>query len=504
MHPLQSQTILISGANGAITAQLDTPLVTVTVDQTAGSITVTALQQTGRATLTITDSTGASIDAPVRVALDAGVVPTSISLRVTGNGIDPRWLQKQIADAVTRMTQLQPGAGTPQLAPLTLPTLFAPGSTAALPLQVLIPGGDQYYDVTANVTLNLQNIDAAPFLPPLLFYDDDPEKIPADGVLFRNQITSSTPARLYYYHENMTDPHRLLVVLSTNATAPATVQLIDASAGPNIDVMTVGHTVSRDFLLAKPRNQGVVVEVAPQTPYVVDSFAMKARDGAAGSIGIRLLDGGPVTVTVLSMPDTPDAQLAAYLDQPQLPGDGHHRTGIFDISRYGDETLAYTAGGDDATKQYGAGTPPSADPGASGHDYGDYGVVRTLTFDANNPSDQPATAYLYERPLGGGVRSSFIVDGQLVQLGCARLSQRYQIGTPFALQPHASYRVTVQTMTDGGSSYPLEVGMTGTPPIPSTPPLNAPDGCWPKPAMQPSPQPGAFPGTPVPEPTGRP
>jgi hypothetical protein len=501
LHPAQSQAIAVSGANGPITAQLDTPLATVTVDQTARTVTVTAAEQTGRATLIIADSTGATVTVPVRVAFDAAIVPPAISLRVTGTAMDPVWLQKQIADAVSRAIQLQPGAGQPQIAGVSLPTLFAPGTSAALPVQITVAGGSQYYDVATNATLNLQNVNAAPFLPPLLFYDDDPEKITGDGVLYRNEVSAAAPARLYYYHENTNDARRLLVVLSTPASTPATVQLIDASAGPNIDVMSVGHAVSRDFLLAKPRNQGIVVDVAPQTPYVVDAFDMKPRDGAAGSIGVHLLDGGPVTVTVVAVPaDTPAAQLAAYLSQPPLPDDGHHRTGVFNITSYGDERLAYTAGSDDATTQYGTTTPPLAGPAPSpGHDYGDYGVIRTFTFDVSNPTDSPSTAYLYERPLGGGVRSSFLVDGQLVQLGCARLPQRYQIGTPFELQPRSSYRVTVQTMTDGGSSYPLEIGMTGTPPLPSTPPLNAPDGCFPKPQAQPS----ASPAVPLPEPTGR-
>jgi hypothetical protein len=35
-------------------------------------------------------------------------------------------------------------------------------------------------------------------------------------------------------------------------------------------------------------------------------------------------------------------------------------------------------------------------------------------------------------------------------------------------------------MTDGGSFYPLEVGLSGTPPQPVTPPVSAPDGCFPK------------------------
>jgi hypothetical protein len=32
-------------------------------------------------------------------------------------------------------------------------------------------------------------------------------------------------------------------------------------------------------------------------------------------------------------------------------------------------------------------------------------------------------------------------------------------------------------MTDGGSFYPLEYGVTATQPAPYTPPVGAPDGC---------------------------
>ena len=209
---------------------------------------------------------------------------------------------------------------------------------------------------------------------------------------------------------------------------------------------------------------------------------MQPLDGAAGSIGMRVLSGGPIQLAVVALPagdDLPGA-IAAAFDQPRLPGDGHARTGVFNLSGYGVETLTYTVGGADAMTDYGASTPPPVDP-PGGHDYGDYGVIRTLTFSISNPTSQPATLYLYERPMGGPVRSSFLVDGTLVQVGCARVPERYQIGTPFAVSPSSTAQLVVQTMTDGGSNYPLEVGLTATPPIPTTPPISAPTGCFPKP-----------------------
>lgn len=498
LHPSQTQTLAIENGTAPYTLTLDTPLVTASIDQTARTITVTAAQRTGRAMLTVNDSAGASVQIPVRVALDAGAVPPSLTLRVTGTQIDPRWLSSLVQKTLLRSAQLQPGAAANVLL-FTLPPALGPGASAAIPVPVHISGGDQFFDVDETSTVELQNVAAAPFSPPFLMYDDDPEKLTATGVLFRGQVNADAPARLYYYHENGVGQRELAVVLTSNA--PSTVQLIDASAGPNIDVMSVGHAVTRDFLAAKPLNEGIVVDVEPQTPYVADRFSMNRLDGAAGSIGIRVLSGASVTVTVVAASPgglTP-AQLPAVLSLPKLPDDGHHRTGLFSLANYASDTIAYTAPGPDAGMQYGMHTPPAAvqpgDPAAAGHDYGEYGVLRTLNFDIDNPLAQPQTLYLYERPMGGAVRSSFLVNGTLVQVGCARVSERYQIGDPITVPPHSKLVLPVQTMTDGGSNYPLEVGLSAAVPQPTVPPMNAADGCFPKTSASPAP-------APQPEPTG--
>lgn len=508
LHPGVTQTVSIQGGTGPFTASVDTPLVTVTIDQAARTLTVTASQQTGRATITINDSTGAAVQLPVRVALDAGSVPQNIEVRVTGTQLDTQWLTLQIQKALLRTAQKQQGAIVAVNA-FTLPPTLGPGASAAIPVPVHIAGGDRYYDVDVQPTVTLQNVAVDPFSPGLLFYDDDPERLTATGVLFRGRVNPNAPARLYYYHENTADPRQLAVVLSSDSAQPSTVQLIDASAGPNIDVMSVGHAVSRDFLQRAPLGEGIIVDVTAQAPFVAEQFAMNRLDGAAGSVGIRVLGGGPVTVTVVSLPpdQLSDAQIVSYLSAPQLPDDGHHRTGVFSLTGYATDSIAFTAPGPDANTQYGAQTPTPVslpdDPIATGHDYGDYGVLRTLNFDIDNPLDQPQTLYLYERPLGGAVRSSFLVNGQLAQVGCARVSDRYQIGAPITVDAHQKLTLPVQTMTDGGSNYPLEVGITATPPSPAVPPITAPNGCFPKPGAAPAATPAASPSpSPAPEPTG--
>jgi hypothetical protein len=497
MYPAGMLTITVANSSGTISASIDNPIVTFNVDQNARTVTLTAGRMTGRAVLTISDASGQNVAVPVRVATDAATLAaTNVTLQYTGNPVDPAWLEKTVQRALLRNVQLQPGAAVAQTT-FSIPNL-APGSIGAFSAQIAVPGNDSYYPVNAAVNVNLQNVIVPAFSPPQLFYDDDPEHIPAEGVLYKGHVNSGTPVRLYYYHDNGNAQRDLAVVFSTSAGS-SSVQLIDASAGPNIDVMTVGHNVTRDFLTRKPDNQGIVATVGAGAPYVAERFMLQPLSGAAGSIDINVLSGSGVDVTVLSLDSkTPDAQIAALLGQPQLPGDGHHRTGVFNLAGYASDSLPYTVGGEDASLDYGLHSPPAVQP-ADGRDFGEYGVWRTLNFTVANPTGSPATLYLYEEPMGGPVRSSFIVNGVRppVEVGCARASDRYQIGDPIQAPPGSS-AVQVQTMTDGGSFYPIEVGLTATPPSPSPPPISAPNGCFPKPQTPPQPS-----SSPQPEPTGR-
>jgi hypothetical protein len=95
---------------------------------------------------------------------------------------------------------------------------------------------------------------------------------------------------------------------------------------------------------------------------------------------------------------------------------------------------------------------------------------------------------LYFKPLVGIARSSFLVDGALVEIGCVRVPQPYQIAA-IPLAAGASQQVHLDTMTDGGSFYPVEIGVTATPPQPGAPPIFGPDGCFPKPGAAETPPP---------------
>ena|SRR5579863_10518578 len=492
-----SQDVKILGANGTLTAQLSSPIAQVTVDQT--TIHVTG-QQLGAATLHIADQAGASVDVQVRVGQPAGTIPPTLALTVTGTPAGPQFLTRQIQAALDRAIRptLVPGAAI-AYGPLSHdPQPIQPEGVATIAVPITIAGSEASATVNGVTTVTITNMALAPLPPVQLFYDDDPEYVNGLGVLFRGTVTVDKPTRLYYYHDDLNLPKDIAVIVSSDGESQ--VQLIDAGAGPDLDVMNVGHLVSRVFMLVEPHNEGIVSNVTPTTPLVLRSSMTLAGELVAGAADIRVVGGAPVTVSVIAYPPGDDwHKYMAGIDPP----DGHNRHGTFDLGGFGIQSLTYSVGGPDATYEYGTRdtTPRNLDTSDPGHDYGDYGVIHRITFDIDNPGNTPQTVYLYEKPLGGPMRSTFIVDGQVKELGCVRVPQRYQI-MAYTMPPQQQAASTVITMTEGGSNYPVEIGMTATAPLPTVPPQSAPDGCFPKPT--PSPVPTELPSEMPSEPTATP
>ncbi len=411
----------------------------------------------------------------------AGIVPPQVPLDVSGAPVaDANFLDGAIRAALDRTIRptLRPGASIAYGPIVPWPLIpVAVGERAAVNVTVTISGDDSSAPVVATSLVVISNVAPAHADPMVLFLSDDPEYLHAEGEIFRGDVSLARPARLYYYHADSGVPRDLDVVLTS--TVAARVHLIGSASGPELDVMNVGHVVSRDYLLARASGAGTYATLQPGASYVIHHALMLAGEVVAGVVDIAVVSGGNVAVNVVASPA--GARPETYLAGPRVAYDGHHRHGTFDLAAYGTLAANYTAGSDTAIRYGGRiPTPQNIDPQDDGHDYGDYGVARRMTFTLANPTDASRLIYFYERPVGGPVRSTFVIDNVPIEVGCVRLPQPYAVKT-YALPPHSSGTSTVITMTDGGSFYPLEFGITETPPNMTTPPVGSPDGCSPVP-----------------------
>ncbi|MDQ6826751.1 MAG: hypothetical protein M3Z14_06080 [Candidatus Eremiobacteraeota bacterium] len=501
LPPGQPTSIAVTGGSGAITAAFDNRIARIDIDQTSRTVTLTAIVTRATATLHISDQTGQTIDVRLRVAPNAGTIPKSITVKLTGDSIDSNFVASQITLALLRETQVQMGA-VPSFGPIQfLGQALTPGGVANLAIPVTISGGDQYLDVSDTTNIRVQNVSATPFSPTLLFFSDDPEHIVSDGVLARATLSAQQPIRLYDYHENGLQPRRL--VLAFSSAAPSSVHVIESFAGPNMDVMTVGHVVTRNFLTYKPHNVGTIVDLNADVPILYRDVAMGPRDGVANNVDLRVLSGGPVTVTVLAV--SAGIAPATLLNAPKVPGDTHNRQGVFPLTGFGQHVLQYQVGAEEPSVDIGDREPtlPDIDPKIAGHDYGDYGVLHQMSIKMNNPTDQPAPIYLFMLPRGGPVRSTYLIDNDTVpfELGCVRAQNpvaRYLLRS-YTLPARGTLQSRILTMAEGGSNYPITIGVSAVAPQPTAPPIFSPTGCFPKP--QQAPPPPSTSATPSPLPT---
>jgi hypothetical protein len=410
----------------------------------------------------------------------AGVIPAEISLVLTGSPADGTFVYQQLQGAMDRVIKptLRPGAAIHYGAifPSPLPALV-PGGGASFDVSVTIEGGDDSSTVTGTTIARISDAVMPPAAPSFLFLSDDPEYVQTEGLIFRGNVDTGRAARLYYYHANVGLPRDFDLLLT--ADAGALVHVVASGAGPASDVMTVGHAVSRDFLWFKQQNEGIVVDVR-DAPFVLRHELVLQGELVAGALEVEVVRGGPVQTSLVATPA--GAPPDPYLAGPRLPYDGHNRHGAFSLDGYGTSSATYSAGGPDAAVLYGMSSSDlhNVDSHDTGRDLGDYGVIHQITFQLVNPTDETQDVYFYEKPLGGPATGSFLIDGRLKELGCARLPQPYWI-TTYRLAPHMTGASTTLTMMDGGSYAPLEFGVSATRPLAYTPPVNAPDGCAPFP-----------------------
>jgi hypothetical protein len=430
----------------------------------------------GRAIVTVTDATGATASLAVLVAPAAGTVPAEISVTLAGI-VSPQFAGERIVAAIARDAQLQSGASL-TVSGVTIARKLQPGELLEADAQVHIAGGGRFVDADGTTAVHLEVASLDPLVAQLLFYSDDPEKVPGDsGVLYRGVVEAAHPARLYAYHVAEAAGTRLYLVLRP-ASGTARVQLLGYAAGPTDAYGYAGHVASVRYLTERNTQESVIVEASADAPHVrlLGYRPLAVDDLVTAIFDLRVLEGGAVDVSLIAV--NGDEDPLKYLGDEPLPDDGHGRKGIFSLVDVPPLALTFALGAAEPEPfVIGEGGLPNLVPGGRVL-AGDYGVVRPVALQLSNPSDAPQSVYLYETPQGGSATTTIWFDGdpQPTSVGCVRLPAHRYLVKAFDLGPGESRAVTGSYMTDGSSSFPLAFGLTATPPE-APPDPSAPGGC---------------------------
>lgn len=432
---------------------LNPGIVDAVVDQTAQTITLTG-KAPGATAIGIRDQRGTSVVVAVRVAYNAGSIADSASIRVTGDPASSAFVKEQAVAAAAALTQARTGA---QIVVTTDDVQFsrplAQDDVATVDVPVLIQG-EQYFSVEGTTHVRVENIAAPKITPDSLTVSDYPERLTENGVLFASDLKRTQPTRFLYFHYNPAgEPDRRIVLRAQNLSSePAIVQFISGAGGPDPNEMLAGHAATAEFLKRLVQNEGRVIVVPGGGTLNLVEQPLPAKNVVCNLLQLRVLNGSTVHLTLFAQnaSSPPDESLAST----ELLAGGHpHARGIYPIPEFHYSTLWNTT---DEFLELSIGHIPLPNLMEGQTLSGDYGVLQSFVIKVQNPTKQPQSIAIYENPRGGRATGTYLIDGVLIQSHQVPPFSRYKV-RQYTVPALGFVRVTIETIPDSGSSYPLRL-----------------------------------------------
>jgi hypothetical protein len=446
--------VTVGSALAPLTATAADPsLIDVSIDQTAQAVFLTA-KAPGTTLVTITDARGESRTVAVRTAYYAGAVPARVDLQITGDPAAADFVREQVVRSVQGAAQLRKGAqavlGVDQV---PFDGTLAQDRVASFDVPVLLQGSD-YFEVAGSTRVNVANVAVPRISPDSLMVSDYPERLEENGVLFSADLQVETPSRFLYFHYNPPgQPDRRIVLRADNPSSePTIVQFISGRGGPLPNEMEAGHVATKSFLVNVVQNQGRLITIPGNTSLDIAQQDLPAGNVVCNLLQLRVLSGSKVHLTLFAQNalDDPGVALA---NADLLEATRKHARGIYAIPEFYYATQ-WNVTGDYLELPIGQIPLPNRLQGEALA--GDYGVLQSFTVNVQNPLSTPQAIAIYENPRGGRATGTYLIDGTLVQSHQTTAYSRYKV-RQYVVPARGFVRVTIVTMPEAGSSYPLKL-----------------------------------------------
>ena len=313
--------------------------------------------------------------------------------------------------------------------------------------------GKDCFDVDDTVKVNLKTVATPSAKARELLVSNSPERITEPATLLRERLVGGITVRLLWHHLNSAKrPLRFAVRVANLGTEETRIHVTDAATGPHDDEIFVGHSAMVRFMALTAQGEGYFLKVPAGR--ILDLYDVRLPPDriVSGLSTLSPASGSNLLLEVLAE----DAWPSDAWFQPvstRLAGDPPLTPYRFEAAKTVE--LEHTVGG--AWTFYHIGKEYSTN--LQGEKlFGDYGVEYTIRATFKNPTDKPAACEIGLRASGGVARSTMVIDGQLTETGLL-LGANEQLIYKAELQPGEQKRVSLITIPESGSNYPITLTM---------------------------------------------
>jgi hypothetical protein len=408
-----------------------------------------------------------SVPLMVTVRKYAGEVKVTEPVVVTGLELPSSFVRQVVEAAISRNTQLEPGAQIQLTSAIRIGGVPDIGQSIIASAQVRLQGAN-YIPREQEVRLTVVNRPLAPNDAVVLKVSNYPERVQRAQTLFTGQLGETQGARLLYHHMNgMTQEALFLIEVLNPSDIARTLHLTGAAASPMRDTVRVGYIAGDLFLRALINNIGHTVTVPPQSKLVLLAQKVRPLDTVSGVLQLRTLPAEgvqtpPACVVKVSMQAFSGQPLplagvtTAWGFAPPRPLTPQERAQIADTEHVYPTsmkvlTATYVVGqrwqfiriGEQAVRNHTEQRKLD----------GNYGVIYEVRLELVNPTDRAREVELAFEPSGGEAGAVFVLGGEVRGVPRAFPPNEFSI-TRIRLQPNQKRTITIRTMPLAGSNYP--------------------------------------------------
>jgi hypothetical protein len=216
--------------------------------------------------------------------------------------------------------------------------------------------------------------------------------------------------------------------------------------------METGHEADRSFLVRMIQNEGRLITIGAHSSTNLVEADLPHGTVICSLLQLRLLSGDSIHLTLFAQSASDDPQ-APITQTDLLVGAQRHARGIYTVPEF-HQALSWSV--DDPYLDLRVGQLPLRNSLQGEALAGDYGVLQSFVVTMQNPDSDPERVAIYENPRGGRATGTYLIDGVLVQSHQVPPFSRYKI-REYVVPARGFVRVTLETMPEGGSSYPLDL-----------------------------------------------
>lgn len=383
----------------------------------------------------------------------AGDISRDLVVRVTGDNV-PRSLyvsmvKKRIQQALAPAPGANFGVAWDRL---TVPASVSRGNSGLARVPVSFWGAG-FTGVNTEAVVRIDNVILQDFdRSSRLYVSNNPESLARPGTLLRGSVDQFENVRVLYHHKNISaEVYDIAFYIKNVSDVPVRIQLMGSDPQVSRREMSAGHRAAAQFAKNLKKDLGRIIDLPPGGDGPVFDAAFEPGEIVSGVFELRVLEGPGVVFAlhVRRASDPTDGDGIEIGNSQGRRGHGEFPAAYLTLD---DEFVVggrwkFLGVGDQALNGVSATMRPLA---------GNYGVTYRMRVTLRNPHERKELVDLKLAPVSGPAGAIVYVDGRPHDIVYAKQHDQVRLES-FELPPNGTREVTVETMPESGSFYPIRI-----------------------------------------------